>query len=152
RQRLNAIAAQIDGAIKKAALIEVRGRQLISRVQNARKGIFTRFLFSQTDTPLQTRVWSQAVDQLHLAGRQLNFIVSNWWSFARPTPAALLGISATALFSFLTLRYSARRLIRARLDVSGPTVPSLPERAAMAAWVAPALALPAAVVLIVLYV
>ena len=64
RQRLNGIAAQIDGAIKKASLIEVRSRQLIARVQSARQGVFTRFLFRQTDTPLQWRVWQQAGDQL----------------------------------------------------------------------------------------
>ena len=83
RQRLNGIAAQIDGAIKKASLIEVRARQLIARVQSARQGVFTRFLFRQTDTPLQWRVWQQAGDQLHLARRQISFILTNWWSVAK---------------------------------------------------------------------
>ena len=83
RQRLNGIAAQIDGAIKKAALIEVRARQLIARVQQARQGIFTRFLFRKTDTPLQWRVWQQAGDQLPLARRQIGFVLTNWWSVAK---------------------------------------------------------------------
>ncbi len=152
RQRLNGIAAQIDGAIKKAALIEERARQLISRVQHARKGIFTRFLFRQTDTPLQWHVWQQAGDQLHLARRQLGFILSNWWSAAKLSRLGLLGVLGAALFSFFGLHLLTRRLIRARLDAGGSTQPSLPERAATAAWVAPAFALPAAAALIVLYV
>ena len=139
RQRLNGIAAQIDGAIKKASLIEVRARQLISRVQTARQGIFTRFLFRKTDTPLQWRVWKQAGDQLHLANKQIGFILTNWWSVAKLNSLGLLGVIGAALLSFFGLRLLMRRLIRANLDASGPSIPSLPERAATAAWVAPAL-------------
>jgi len=152
RQRLNSIAAQIDGAIKKAALIEVRARQLVSRVQHARQGIFTRFLFRQTDTPLQWRVWTQAVDQLPLAGRQVGFIVSNWWSVAKLDLLSLLAVVGAALLIGLGLRFAARRLIASRLDGGGPPTPPLAERAAAAAWVAPAFALPAVVALSVLYV
>ena len=152
RQRLNAVAAQIDGAIKKAALIAERARQLIGRVQNARMGIFTRFLFNQTDTPLQLRVWQQAGDQLHIARRQLGFILSNWWSAATLNPLGLLGVLGTALLGFFGLRLLMRRLIRMRLDRAGASSPSLPERAFNAAWVAPAYALPATIALIVLYV
>jgi potassium-dependent mechanosensitive channel len=152
RQRLNGIAAQIDGAIKKASLIEVRARQLIARVQQARQGIFTRFLFRKTDTPLQWRVWQQANDQLPLARRQIGFVLTNWWSVAKLNGLGLLGVIGAALLSFFGLRLLTRRLIHAHLDESGPSIPSLPERAATAAWVAPAFALPAAVALFVLYV
>ncbi len=152
RARLNGIAAQIDGAIKKASLIEVRSRQLIARVQSARQGVFTRFLFRQTDTPLQWRVWQQAGDQLHLARRQISFILANWWSVAKLNLYGLLSVLGAALLSFLGLRMLMGRLIRANLDTSGPSIPSLPERAATAAWVAPAFALPAAAALLVLYV
>ena len=152
RQRLNGIAAQIDGAIKKASLIEVRARQLITRVQSARQGVFTRFLFRQTDTPLQWRVWQQAGDQLHLANKQIGFILTNWWSVAKLNTFGLLAVLGAALLSFFGLKLLMRRLIRANLDTSGPSIPSLPERAATAAWVAPAFALPAAAALLVLYV
>src|SRR6185312_8590720 len=152
RQRLNGVAAQIDGAIKKAALIEVRARQLIGRVQQARQGIFTRFLFRKTDTPLQWRAWQQAGDQLPLARRQIDFVLTHWWSVAKLNGLGLLGVISAALLSFFGLRLLTRRLIHAHLDESGPSIPSLPERAATAAWVAPAFALPAAVALFVLYV
>jgi len=152
RQRLNGVAAQIDGAIKKAALIEERARQLIGRVQNARKGIFTRFLLNQTDTPLQLRVWQQAGDQLHIARRQLGFILSNWWSAATLNPLALIGVLGAALFGFFGLRFLMRRLIHMRLDRAGTSSPSRAERAFNAAWTAPAYALPATIALIVLYV
>jgi small-conductance mechanosensitive channel len=152
RQRLNGIAAQIDGAIKKSALIELRSRQLVSRVQHARQGVFTRFLFRQTDTPLQRKVWVQAVDQVPLAAKQIGFIVSNWWSVARHNASGLLAVVGGALATFLGLYFLRRRLIRTRLDGAGPATPSLAQRAAAAAWVAPAFALPAVAALGVLYV
>jgi small-conductance mechanosensitive channel len=152
RKRLNSIAAQIDGAIKKAALIEVRARQLVSRVRHARQGIFTRFLFRQTDTPLQWKVWTQAADQVPLASRQVSFIVSNWWSVARLSLNGVLGVLGGAAAAFLALFLFRRRLVRSQLDDAGPSMPSLAQRAAAAAWVAPLLALPGFVAVILLYV
>lgn len=152
RQRLSGIAAQIDGAIKKAALIELRSRQLVSRVQHARQGVFTRFLFRQTDTPLQWKVWVQAANQLPLAARQVGFILSNWWSVAKLNPMGLLAVVGIALAAFVTLFAFRRRLIRSRLDDAGPSMPTLAQRAAAAAWVAPTLALPGAAALALLYV
>lgn len=152
RQRLNGIAAQIDGAIKKAALIELRARQLVSRVQHARQGIFTRFLFRQTDTPLQWKVWVQAGDQLPLASRQVGFILSNWWSVAKHQVPGLLAVIGAALLSYVGLRLLMRRLIRSRLDEGGPSVPSPAQRAVAAAWVTPALALPAVTALVLIYI
>jgi len=151
RQRLNSIAAQIDGAIKKAALIEVRARQLVSRVQHVRQGIFTRFLFRQTDTPLQWRVWTQGANQLPLAGRQIGFVLSNWWSVAKLNAHGLALVVGASLLLFLALRFASRRFMRFWLDERGPTAPTLPQRAAAAAWVIPALALPGSVALLALY-
>lgn len=152
RQRLNSIAAQIDGAIKKAALIELRSRQLVSRVQHARQGVFTRFLFRQIDTPLQWKVWTQAADQLPLASKQIGFILANWWSVARLNATGLATVVGGALLAFAGLYLLRRRLVRSRLDAGGASVPTLSERAAAAAWVAPAIALPAVAAIIVLYV
>jgi small-conductance mechanosensitive channel len=152
RQRLNAIAAEIDGAIKKAALIEVRSRQLVSRVQEARQGIFTRFLFRQTDTPLQLRVWRQGGEQLHLAQRQIGFILSNWWSAAKLNIPALLSILGAAVLAYVGLRYFRRRILLGQLDSAGDPNPTLPQRALRAAWVAPALALPPLVAFLITYV
>ena len=62
--------------------------------RHARQGVFTRFLFRQTDTPLQWRVWQQAGDQLHLARRQIGFILANWWSVAKLNLSACSPCSA----------------------------------------------------------
>ncbi len=150
RDRLNKLAAQIDGAIKKAALVEVRAAQLISRVQHVRQGVFTRFLFWQTQTPLQPEVWRSAADQLHQGARQIAFIAANWWSVAEFYWRGLLGVLAAALFAYAALRTLATRLGRSRLD-AGAATPPLHERAGNAVWSAAAFAVPPAVAALVLY-
>ncbi len=151
RDRLNKLAAQIDGAIKKAALVDVRAAQLISRVQHVRQGIFTRFLFWQTQTPLQPQVWREATDQLHLAARQIAFIAGNWWSVAAFKLLSLLGVLAAATLAYGALRALAGRLARPRFDAAAAT-PPLHERAANAVWSAVAFAVPASVGALLLYV
>jgi potassium-dependent mechanosensitive channel len=151
RDRLNAVAAQIDGAIKKAGLIEVRAQQLVSRVQHVRQGIFTRFLLRQSDSPLQPAVWDAAAEHFPDAIRNLNFILSNWWSVAVSYLFSVLGVLAAAVCVYFVLRFLVRRFLRARLD-SQTHAPSLPERAGHAVWVTGALAFPAVGTALTLYI
>ncbi len=152
RDRLNGLAAQIDGAIKKAALVEVRAKQLVSRIQHVRQGIFTRFLLSQTESPLQPAVWQTSVEQLGAARQQIAFIVSNWWWVAEQHWLSLLGVLAAAFAAYVLLRTLAAHLLRARLDFAGASAPPLNERAATSVWVTVAFALPPSIAAIILYV
>lgn len=152
RTRLNKLASQIDGAIKTADLVEVRARQLISRVQQLRQGIFTRFLLLKTDSPLRPEVWSALGNDLPDAQRRVSFIFSNWWSLAALSWMAVIGVLVATLVAYLVLRAIKERLLHAQLDGARAGPPTLPERAATAVWVMIALAIPAAAAAIVLYV
>jgi potassium-dependent mechanosensitive channel len=151
RDRLNQLAAQIDGAIKKAALVEVRAKQLVSRIQHVRQGIFTRFLLRQTESPLQPAVWHTSAEQLGVARQKIAFVLSNWWSIARWHWLAILGVLAAALAAYAVLRVIVGHFMRARLGTSAPTEPSLHRRAAEAVWVTAAFALPPIVAALVVY-
>jgi len=152
RDRLNTLAAQIDGAIKKADLIEVRAQQLVSRVQHVRQGIFTRFLLRQSDSPLQPSVWQTTAEQLGVAPRQILFILTNWWSVASSNIPGAIAVLAAALIVYLFLRLLTGGLIRSRLNGAPTQTPPVHERAASAVWVTAAFALPAGLAAIVLYV
>jgi potassium efflux system protein len=152
RDRLNKLAAQIDGAIKKAALVEVRAKQLVSRIQHVRQGIFTRFLLSQSETPLASEVWRSSAKQIGIGRQKLAFVVSNWWLVASQHWLAMLGVLAAAIAAFVLLRTTAARLIRSRLSHAGPQEPTLSNRAATAVWVAIAYALPPTIAALLLYV
>lgn len=151
RDRLNALAAQIDGAIKKASLIEVRAEQLVSRVQHVRQGIFTRFLLRQTDSPLVPTIWKETADDIATATEKLAFIGGNWWRVASQDWLGLLGVLAAAIAAFFGLRLLARRLQASRL---GPVSTSLPldQRATKSVLAMVAFALPYAVAAILIYV
>jgi len=152
RERLNGLTTQIDGAIKKAALVEERALQLISRIQHVRQGIFTRFLLWQTQTPLQPEVWRTAADQIYIARRQIAFIVGNWWSVVALRWLAFLVVLATTGLIYAALRALLGRVVRSRLDAAAGTSPPLYERAGTAVWTAIAFALPATVAALALYV
>ena len=152
RDRLNTLSAQIDGAIKKASLVEVRAKQLVGRIQHVRQGIFTRFLLSQTDSPLQPAIWRTSAEQLGVAGRQIAFIAANWWSVAKHSWLAVLGVMAAALAAYAALRALTGRLVRARLDHDAASAPPLHRRAAKSVWVAAAFAVPPIVAMLILYV
>ncbi len=152
RNRLNALSAQIDGAIKKAALVEVRAKQLVSRIQHVRQGIFTRFLLRQTELPLQPAVWQASAEQLGSARQQVTFIVSNWWLVAARHWLAMLGVLAAALAGYVLLHVLIGHFIRANLDLAGAAEPALSERATKAVWVTAAFALPPIIAALILYV
>jgi potassium-dependent mechanosensitive channel len=151
RDRLNALAAQIDGAIKKASLIEVRAEQLVSRVQHVRQGIFTRFLLQQTDSPLLPAIWTKTAEQLATAREKLAFIGGNWWRVASQDKLSLFGILLAALAAFILSRFLAKRLLASRLNAVA-TSPALSQRAANAVLATVAFALPYAVAAILVYV
>ncbi len=151
RNRLNSVAAQIDGAIKTAALVEERANQLISRVQHVRQGIFARFLLWQTQTPLQPEVWRTAANQLYLARRQIAFIAGNWWSIVALRWLGLLGVLAATALAYAGLRTVCARVFLAWRTASAAAAPPLYERAAAAVASAIAFALPAVGAACVLY-
>ena len=57
RQRLNALAAAIDGAVKSTELTWFRARQLIEKITTMRHQIFQRNLFERRQSPLLPALW-----------------------------------------------------------------------------------------------
>ncbi|MGD9784448.1 MAG: DUF3772 domain-containing protein [Hyphomicrobiaceae bacterium] len=153
RQRLNALATQLDGTIKSAQLTAERARQLVQRVQDLRQGIFTQQLLKRTQhSPLSPGLWLAVAKEMPQATNEIATIARGWWVSAKdrwPEVAALLALAFVVYFGFRHLR---RRLMTARLTRDSAQPPTFFQRAAAASWIAPAIAIPAAAALIVLYV
>lgn len=118
RARLNAVAAEIDGAIKQAALVEVRARQLSGRVHELRQDIFTRDLLRRSRSPLTAEFWQEIWHAAPGAMLQVQAIASGWWStvgLQLPWVAATL---AGCLGLYLLLKLLTRRVLRALRDDS----------------------------------
>jgi potassium-dependent mechanosensitive channel len=144
RLRLNALSAEIDGAVKSTGLVQYRARELLSRVQEYRAAIFTTQLFRRTDSPLSPSTWADVANELPKASTELHWIAWRWWRSAKESWLSLTGVLAGAFLIYLVLALLRGRFLSGRLPQTGDAVPSYFERSATAGWVAPVFAAPAA--------
>ncbi len=154
RTRLNALSAELDGAIKSAELADVKARQLIGRVQDLRQAIFANQVLSRTKhSPLRPSLWQSVFDEMPNAGRELVAIAKGWWARASSRLYELAAIISLSLLIYFGLKIMRRRVFAARLTrPEGSPPPKFFERAAVASWVGPARFLPRAAAVLFLYV
>jgi small-conductance mechanosensitive channel len=112
RARLNAVAAEIDGAIKQAALVEVRARQLTGRVQELRQDIFTRDLLRRSRSPLAPSFWQEIWQAAPGAVLQVQAIANGWWSTVTEQIPQVTAILAGCLGLYVLLKLLTRRILR----------------------------------------
>ncbi len=143
RLRLNALSAEIDGAVKSTGLVQYRARELLSRVQEYRASIFTTQLLRRTGSPLSPTTWQDVASELPKASSDLHWIAWRWWRSAKENWAALIGVVAGAFLLYFVLALVRGRILSGRLPPTGDIDLTYFERAATAGWVAPLFALPA---------
>lgn len=121
RARLNSVAAEIDGAIKQAALVEVRARQLAGRVQELRQEIFTRDLMRRSRSPLTPVFWQEIWHAVPSTTLQVKAIAAGWWSTALPQLHWVIALVIGSLALYLALKAATRRILRTlRAQVPDP--------------------------------
>jgi len=153
RARLNALSAEVDGAIKKTQLLQVRGRQLISQIQGYRQQLFAQDILRHTGSPLGLANWLAVGEQFPGAITQIEAITSAWVSAARAQWPWVLG-----LFVFVALGYGGlqrvcmRRVQKAYLLREDREPPSVARKAYVAGWYGLLAAAPALAAVGLLYV
>jgi potassium-dependent mechanosensitive channel len=150
RARLTAQAAALDGAIKSTELTWVRARQLIEKITVLRHAIFTRNLLERLPSPLLPGLWRDVINDAPAVGRRMDYLATDWWTWASPHQAALL---ATLLFAAI-LYFGLRRVIWHWTRL--PEAPDEPqhaffERAVAVSWIAPLRMLPAIAAVLLIY-
>lgn len=152
RRRLEAIATEIDGAVKTADLTQVRARQLIARVQELLLNNFRESLFERSPSAFSPVLWTEALGALPDAVKQVVSIFTEWIARANKQLQAVLIVIGLALFFGGGLQFASRRvrrLLRQSDSVSGP---SYSRRALVAGLEAPLRMLPKIVFATILYV
>lgn len=150
RDRLNKLVAAVDGAIKKSDLIEVRGRQLVGRLQSLRQAIFTRDVLARTRSPLHPSSLSSAAESLPGAALQISAISQNWAAKAEQQPYWVGGVLLASLITYFLVRLVRRRLFTSRLT-NRTHPPDLYEKTIVAGLYGPLATLPTLAALAVLY-
>ena len=150
RARLNAIASEVDGALKNTELISVRARQLRDTVQTARQTIFASHLLRRSPSPVSPTTWFRISEDAPGAMRQISDTLGGWLSLASRRWVELSSLVGGSALLFLVLTGLVRWFLSARLDRPREAPPSFFVQAATVGWVAPLLALPALISLNVL--
>lgn len=112
RARLNAVAAEIDGAIKQSALVEVRARQLSGRVQELRQEIFTRELLQRSRSSLTREFWQEIWQAAPGTRLQVIAIASGWWSTVTTKLPAASAVVFASFLLYVLLKLGTVRLLR----------------------------------------
>jgi len=147
RQRLSSLSAEVDGAIKTTGLVQYRARELLTRVQEYRTGIFTTQLFRRNASPLSLDTWSNVAEAMPPAWTELNWTVWRWRRSAENNLFAIFALLGGAAALYIALARIRRRVFASRLDVPLETEPDFFKRAGTAGWVASLTVLPPALAL-----
>lgn len=150
RTRLNALAGQLDGALKSTELAWVRAKQLIDRITVIRYQLFTRNLLERRESPVTPSVWRGVRDRFDSIVDRLRYYVADWmgWAARKSAPLTGLLLAVAAVFAGGTLL--SRRAVN-RMLARPAVTPSFFERAVHGAFTAPLRALPAIIAAITLY-
>lgn len=147
RARLNALAAEVNGALKAGELAQVRARQLLATVQTARQGLFAKQILRRSPSPVLPGTWSQLLDDLPSARRQVSYSLAGWLASATGKWAELASLALGLVVLFVALTAIVRWFLAHRLDRPRETPPGFFEQVAAIGWIAPLLALPSLAVL-----
>jgi small-conductance mechanosensitive channel len=143
RARLNAMSAEVNGAIKTTELVQVRARQLYSEVQKLRQGIFAGQVLRRSPSPLSPATWQQLGSELSGASRQVGVVLASWLRDANKRSVELVTLLVAVVILFAALTAIVRRLLAVHLVADRDPPPTFFEQAATAGWVAPIMAIPA---------
>jgi small-conductance mechanosensitive channel len=149
RARLNAIAAEIAGALKTTDLANVRARQLQSTVQSLRQSLFATQVLKRSSSPLSLATWDQIRRDIPWASTQIADLARDWFDAVSKKWAQFLALVAAVLIVYLSLKALVRNLFARRLPDTREPPPTFFERAAAAGWVALVSPFPAVVAVMV---
>jgi len=118
RGALAALLAELDGILKQAKLLTVRGDQLVDRIEAGRRTLFTERLLTRSGSILSPALWIPAVQALPDEARNLAALLTEWRAFAEERTGygtivpAILAIAALIVAILLVRRAILRRIDR----------------------------------------
>jgi small-conductance mechanosensitive channel len=82
RARLNQRRSALDGGLKQSRLLMLRADDLVERITERRRALFTQQLLGRTSSALDPSFWMQAARAAPDDLRGLSFLGQSWWSYA----------------------------------------------------------------------
>ncbi|MEL6297415.1 MAG: DUF3772 domain-containing protein [Pseudomonadota bacterium] len=144
REKLDATRAEIDGAIKRLQLTDVRAEQLMGRLQQKRNTLLAADLLSKTPSPLAKTVWTDLRERIDTVWRQFAVVITGWLSLLSESPIVVAGLVLVAFVIYAALVHLRDRFVRRtlRVEASGQMPLGFFRRTKIAFYLAPAFAAP----------
>jgi small-conductance mechanosensitive channel len=137
RERLNALAAELDAAIKTSELAWVRAKQVIDRITAYRYQQFTRNLFERRQSPLLPALWRDVGERLDSVLGRVRYYGGDWLFWAG-RHSGELGLLALALVGLMGGSWLLRQVyLVPHMRRPEPPPPTFFERIVRASWLAP---------------
>lgn len=150
RQQLGELVSGLDGAIRTAQVLQTRAAQLADTVQDRRRIVFSKQLLTRVASPFTARFWNPMRQGIDVAVLSLRLFADDWRTGIQE-PWLLVLALAIALAAWVALRQLALGLIARYRSTAGSEPPPFLRRAASAAGVTLARALPPIAAALVLY-
>jgi potassium-dependent mechanosensitive channel len=137
RAELTALLGELDGVLRQAKLLLLRGDQIVDRIDAARRALFTQRLFARGGSILNPALWLEAANGLPAELKGLATLVSDWKGTVdeRGGLGAIAG-AIVAIVALIVGILALRRVILRRIDRAREGAPPSPERHPRAAYIA----------------
>ncbi|MCB1548151.1 MAG: DUF3772 domain-containing protein, partial [Hyphomicrobiaceae bacterium] len=112
RKRLGVYFSQLDGAAKTVKLAEEQIGQLVGRIQELRRALFTQALLKRTRSPLRPAVWSDMIEHSGTTMRLIGIVLKAWWLEIQPHLIEVILLLVASLLTLFGLKRLVKRLIR----------------------------------------
>jgi potassium efflux system protein len=113
RTAQTALFSELDGVLKQARLLNVRGDQLADYIDTTRRTLFKERLLTRTESILSPSLWIPAATALPGELRALAALLGEWRDYAfAGTPAATLVLAPIAIVALIVGAFLLRRMLR----------------------------------------
>ncbi|MGZ8402016.1 MAG: DUF3772 domain-containing protein [Rhodoplanes sp.] len=151
RERLTNEQGEFEATLKNARYIATRSEDVSNKVNDLRRGLFTRELFARSAGLANPTFWRDVSDALPAEATRVGQLLRAWWIFARDTGGrggwigAIVTLAGFALAAFLVMRWW-----RGRLTDQAPTTRFHRASQAFFVMLGDAIAMPATLTVFVL--
>jgi small-conductance mechanosensitive channel len=111
------IAAELDGVLKQARLLNVRGDQILDSIDAARRAMFKQRLLTRTESIISPSLWIPAAKALPDELRNFKALMEEWKTYAlENTKTGTLLLAPIAIIALIVAVFLLRRALLRHLD------------------------------------
>ncbi len=117
RTAQTALFSELDGVLKQARLLNVRGDQLADYIESTRRTLFKERLLTRTDSILSPSLWIAAMRELPGEMHALAVFLGEWRDYAFvSTPVGTLVLAPIAIVALIVGAFLLRQMLLRYLD------------------------------------